>query len=246
MTNNNTIKLGYSVGGSTNQYSLKKKIEILLSVENFAVELSYITGMGRNKELDQEDIDRIKQFDFVSIHAPALISEDPKIWIKYPSTEGNIAIEKLLKVAQQIDANAILFHPDLIEDFDWLNKQIGDLLVFENMDAGKSFGKTIDDLKNIFNRSPQAKWVCDVNHIYTMDNTMKLAEEFHNQFQNKLSYYHLSGYGGFHDALHISQEDVILQGIKDLSVPIINEGQALRDGEDSLQKENKYILDRLN
>ncbi|MFA6304924.1 MAG: hypothetical protein WCV73_00350 [Patescibacteria group bacterium] len=239
------IKLGYSLGQKKPKYSLKERIEILLSVENYAVEVSYIVAGRLDEKLDTDDIKKIKQFDYISIHAPALTTEDPKVWLRYPSAEGKAVIEDLLKIAKDINANTILFHPDLVDDFKWLNDKVGNLLAFENMDVHKSFGKTVEDLKSIFKQAPQAKWVCDVNHLYTIDQSMELAEEFHKNFQNKLCHYHLSGYGGFHEALHISQEDIILKGIKDFSIPIINEGSALRDGKTSLLKENDYILDRL-
>lgn len=239
------IKLGYSLGEPKPKLSLKERVDILLSVEKYAVEISYIVAGRLKEQLDDEDVSKIRQFKFISIHAPALISENPKTWLRYPSKEGNLIVDQILDVAQRIHANAILFHPDLVDDFEWLNEKVGDLLVFENMDIQKQFGNTIGDLQTIFMKAPKAKWVCDVNHIYTIDQTMNLSEEFHQNFQNRLAYYHLSGYGGWHDALHISQEDIILRGIKDFSVPIINEGRALRDGKTSLLRENEYILSRL-
>lgn len=239
------IKLGYSLGESKLKYSFKERLNILLSVERYAVEISYVVADRLKELLDDDDIFKIKQFDFISIHAPVRISESPKVWLRYPSKEGGLIVEKLLEIAGKINANAILFHSDLIDDFGWLNNKIGNLLAFENMDASKSFGNTIDDLKLIFKKSSNAKWVCDLNHLYTLDNSMKISDDFHENFQDRLIYYHLSGYGGWHEALHISQEDIILKGIKDFSMPIINEGRALRDGKRSLIKENKYILERL-
>jgi len=240
------IKLGYSLGEPKPKYSLKERIDIALSVEKYALEISYGIADELIKErLDNADIEKIKQFEFVSIHAPVFISKDPKIIVKYPCKEGEEIIKQLLEIAKKINAKAILFHPDLVTDFIWLNEKIGKLLVFENMDINRTFGKTVADLKTIFTAAPNAKWACDVNHIYTLDKSMKLADDFHDNFKDKLCYYHLSGYGEGHDALYISQEDIILKGIKDFSVPIIDEGMALRDGLNSLSKENEYILKRL-
>src|SRR3989339_169777 len=237
------IKLGYSLGESKPKLSLKERIGVLLSVEKYAVEVSYIVANRLNEQLDSDDVSKLRQFEFISIHAPARLTETPKTWLRYPSEEGNAIVDELLAIASKIHANVILFHPDLVDDFNWLNEKVGDMLAFENMDAQKMFGNTISDLQTVFAKAPNAKWVCDVNHIYTIDQSMNLSDEFHRHFQDRLAYYHLSGYGGRHDALHISQEDIILQGIKDISVPIINEGQALRDGKISLLKENDYILD---
>ena len=90
------VKLGYSLGELKPQFSLKERIEILLSVEKHAVEISYIVADRLKEELDKEDIERIKQFDFVSIHSPALLTKDPKKEIRYPSKEGNVIIDEIL------------------------------------------------------------------------------------------------------------------------------------------------------
>lgn len=242
------IKLGYSLGAGPNpKHSIKERIKILSSVETHGVELGYVVGSRLEEKLDAEDIQELKKFQYLSIHAPAILNDsNKKEWIRYPSNEAEETLEKIIKIAKVTNADSILFHPDLIDDFAWLNKKIGNLLAIENMDAKKSFGKSVEDLKKIFSQAHDAKWVCDVNHIYTIDRSMKLAEAFHSAFQDRICHYHLSGYGGFHDCLHISQEDIILEGIKDFSVPIIHEGRALRDGDKSLIKENKYILERLS
>ena len=198
------------------------------------------------ERFDVEDIEELKKFQYLSIHAPAVIYDgDEKEQMRYPSEGAEEALEKIMEIAKETNADTVIVHSDLVDDFDWLSKKIGNLLAIENMDIKKSFGKTIKDLEKIFSQTPDLKLVCDVNHIYTMDDSMKLAKSFHSAFGDMICHYHLSGYGGFHSALHISREDIILEGIKDFSKPIIDEGRALRDGKESLLKENKYILDRL-
>ena len=239
------LKLGYSLGGSNSNYSLKEKIKLLLSFEKKAVELSYIIADRFKEKLDAEDIKKLREFKYVSIHAPAKYSEGNKKWVRYPGKDGTAIVEKLLYIAEKINANTILFHPDLVDDFKWLDNRVGDLLSFENMDDRKSFGSNVADMEQVFSQASHAKWVCDINHIYTVDHSMKLSEDFHQAFAKKLCHYHISGYGGWHDAFHISQEDIILQGIKDFSVPLINEGNILRDGLKSLKKEDQYLRQRL-
>jgi hypothetical protein len=239
------IKLGYSLGvGPNPKYIRKERIKLLLSFEDEAVELDYVVADRLEEKLDAEDIQRLKKFKYISIHAPALTAEGGK-WIKYPSNEAEKIINQIISIANEVNVKTIVFHPDLVDDFNWLYEKVGDRLAFENMDLSKSFGKTVQDLERIFREVPNAKWVCDVNHIYTIDVSMELTNNFHQMFHDRLCHYHLSGYGGFHDCLYISQEDIILEGIKDFSVPIIHEGRAIRDGLDSLSKENRYILDIL-
>jgi hypothetical protein len=244
------IKLGYSLGvPPDSKYSLKERIKIISSVETYAVELSYLRKSRLKDRLDKEDIEGLKKFQYRSIHAPAIDddydSHDKRRWIRYPNKESAELLDLIIEIADETKANTILFHPESIDDFNWLNEKVGERLAFENMDIKKSFGATIKDLEKVFSQAPKAKWVCDVNHIYTIDSSMKLADDFHQAFGDRLCHYHLSSYGGLHDSFYISQEDIILKGLKDFSKPIIHEGWALRDGKDSLVKENKYILNRL-
>ena len=240
------LKLGYSLGaGKNSRYTFKERLKMLSFVEKYAIELGYVAANRLEEALDVEDIREIKKFGYRSIHAPAILNEyeNPE-WIRYPSNKAEKIIEKLIEIANAINAQTILFHPDLVDDFSWLNNKIGKRIAFENMDVKKSFGKSVEDMVNVFSKAPEAKWVCDVNHLYTIDPTMKLAEDFHRAFGDRISHYHLSAYGGFHDCFNVSHEDIILKGIQDLSVPIIHEGRALRDGLPSLLKENEYILNK--
>ncbi len=239
------IKLGYSLGESKAQYTLSQRIDILLALEQDAVEISYVAADRLKEKLQEKDVQAIQQFDYISIHAPALLFAEPKTWIRYPSEKGERAIQSVIEIADAVHADTILFHPDSVDDFKWIHNRVGSRLAFENMDVQKKFGKTIADLEKVFALAPKAKWVCDVNHIYTLDRTMKVSGEFHKHFGDRLCHYHVSGYGGWHDALHISQEDVILEGILDRAKPIIDEGRALRNGCESLEKEHQYILERM-
>jgi hypothetical protein len=111
------------------------------------------------------------------------------------------------------------------------------------MDIDKKFGKSIEDMKHVFELCPDAKWVFDLNHVYTNDNTMETAKDFYNTFKQRLTHYHLSGYGGFHDALCLSKEDIILKGIQSLEFPIIDEGNLLLKG--VLKEEFEYVSNRI-
>jgi hypothetical protein len=52
---------------------------------------------------------------------------------------------------------------------------------------------------------------------------MKLADKFHTAFADRLCHYHISWFWWHHDCFHISKEDIIVDGIKDFSKPLINE-----------------------
>ena len=148
-------------------------------------------------------------------------------------------LRKINNLIAKIKPNVLLFHPDCVNDFNWLNKRYDDLLAFENMDKEKLFGRTINDLKEVFYQCTNAKWVFDLNHLYTNDKTMKSAKDFYNAFSDKLCHYHLSSYGGFHDCFCKTHEDKILEGLTDLSKPIVHEGNVVERG--LLQEESEYI-----
>lgn len=182
----------------------------------------------------------LKKFKYRSIHLPVL--NDGK-FISYPDP----SIEKEMKIIDQfiedISPQTVLVHPDQVRDFGWVVNKYGSRLAFENMDSKKKFGKTVEDMEIVFNKCPKAKWVFDLNHIYTNDNSMSLAKDFFARFKNRLTHYHISGYGGFHDALCLSHEDVIIKGLLSLNYPIVDEGNLL--SKDVLREEFNYITERL-
>jgi hypothetical protein len=240
------LKLGYSTGVVKSKLSFKERVKLIWEIEKEAIELCYTRSERLKEDIDNESLQLIRQFKYISIHAPVKRTTNPitneGISIRYPSQEANQIIKKINHILQETKAQTILFHPNLVDDFDWLNKIFKDKLAFENMDVDKKFGKSIKDLTHAFQKAPGAKWVFDLNHLYTVDPTMKLSDKFYKAFREKLCHYHLSGFGGFHDCLCLTKEDVILKGIKDFSVPIIHEGSATREGKNLLIRENKYIL----
>jgi len=244
-----TIKLGYAIEVSKSKYSLKERIQMLSEIGSEAIEFEFTYPESLDRALDDEDVNKLRQFKYISIHAPILNSSesatDSEDRPRYSSSEADAIVKKLLTLAKKINASTVVFHPDLVDDFQWLNDKFGDLLAFENMDVHNLFGGTVDDMKKVFEKSPHAKWVFDVNHIYSIDPTMELAKVFFNAFSDRLCHYHLSGYGGDHDCFYRSHEDIIMKGITNFEVPILHEGCALRDGRNSLKKENDYILERL-
>ena len=72
------IKLGHTTGGNTIPLSRKERIEILLENNNSAIEISFLNLSYLEDELDDEEIEMIKQFDYISIHATVVIKRDPE------------------------------------------------------------------------------------------------------------------------------------------------------------------------
>jgi hypothetical protein len=116
-------------------------------------------------------------FDRISLHAP--------IWAESPTrTVETIALLPL-------DGD-VIFHPDA-----WGNEQaldrLGGRVVFENMDRGKTFGRSAEDLASVFARHDAAGFCLDVAHVWTCDPTLALGHELLDAFGARLRQLHVSG-----------------------------------------------------
>jgi hypothetical protein len=241
------LKIGPAIGSYESKP--KKLIDLLtssLSFSNEVLEMSLI-GLEKVKNiLDPRVIKLVKRFKYRSVHFPAIINKgEDKKFLSYPKDvaqfEGQFRIiDQFIKATKP---HTLLFHPDLINDFIWLSKKYGGLVAFENMDDGKKIGRTAKDLVEIFRKCPKAKWVFDINHLYTNDHSMKSADEFWQLFKGRLGHYHISSLGDFHDCFYITHEDAILRGIKDVNYPMVHEGHALEKG--IWAKEVEYIKKRV-
>lgn len=226
------IKFGPSIDGSI------EEAKAAFAFSNEVVEI----GFTRISKIiyAKRAINLISKFKYRSIHMPVL--NDNNI-IHYPDPSIDKWLNVIDIIITEINPHTILFHPDQVDNFNWANKKYGNRLAFENMDSRKSFGKTVEDMSKVFELCPNAKFVLDVNHAYTNDKTMKLADSFYSIFRDRLIHYHLSGFGGFHNALCTTREDIILNGIKSFDIPIVHEGNLLANN--LLKKEFKYISKRI-
>ncbi len=233
------IKLGYSTGVFWNyDISLKEKVKLLLEIDQEAIEVMFNKPEALSQIPDSETLDLIKKFKYRSIHAP--MKE-----VHYSQAKCEDLIDKLLLIAETIEAHTILFHPVNIEDHKWLGNKVGNIIAFENMDNRQHFGKTVKDLKSVYDKVPHAKWVFDVNHLYTHNPTLSKVNLYQKALGKRLCHYHFSGFGSFHDCISITKENVMFSGITDLTKPIISEGSD-KKMKDVIKKEHKYILDYLS
>jgi sugar phosphate isomerase/epimerase len=89
----------------------------------------------------------------------------------------------------------IVVHPDTYRSQDSL-VLLGRRLTFENMDNQKSFGRTVSDLRIVFDAHPQAGFCLDVAHCWTNDSSLRLAHELLDSFGHRLRQLHVSGIEG--------------------------------------------------
>lgn len=120
----------------------------------------------------------LDDFDRVSVHAPALFESPPRAWA-----------DELTRLARDHD---VVLHPDVYRDEPWLGS-LGSRVVLENMDAVKSFGRGVDDLRTVFERFPAAGFCLDVAHVWTNDRSLALGHDLLEAFGDRLRQLHVSG-----------------------------------------------------
>jgi len=164
---------------------LFKRAEIYKGLGADAIELSFaepkqVTGF----ELTPKLIAKIDEFDFVTIHAP---------WINttYNSRSKDL-FEKLGELTESLQANGVVFHPDIVEpDLSVLAKS-GLPVLIENMDKRKEVG-----ISPVYFQAQRDDYgfgfVLDLQHVYEHDMTMRYAEKLIDAMGDNLSHMHVSG-----------------------------------------------------
>jgi sugar phosphate isomerase/epimerase len=82
-------------------------------------------------------------------------------------------------------------HPDTFDDVA-AYRELGSLLVLENMDRRKHDGRTVEELARWFDELPEARFCLDVAHAWAVDQSMTVAHELLDAFASRLSHLHVS------------------------------------------------------
>jgi hypothetical protein len=227
------IKLGFGTDGERPLEIVEAELKEYLTISDEAIELSLTKLTGILEFPFEKVYPLLMQFKYRSIHLPVvkLDENQTKIFLTYPNIELEPYLDVIKKLAHDLKINTYVAHPDQISDFEWANNEFGELLGFENMDNRKAFGICIDDMNKVFTKSPQAKWIFDVNHLFTNDSTLASASDFFSIFRERLTHYHVSAFGGFHSSFTKNpEESFILKAVLDLSYPMIHEGYNSAEG----------------
>lgn len=187
------------------------------------------------KDLDAL-IPSIKKFRHRTLHLPTDISYKN-------DKETRIILDEIQKFGKKIDAEIYIVHPDIVEDWEVFDKYKLNWAI-ENMNRKKSTYKTVKALEIFFKKHGNWKMVLDLNHCYSNDETMALADDFINKFKDKIAEIHLSGYKAGHYPLFKTRQTKIIGFCKRLSVPIVIESKFAKIGD--AEKEYNYILKYLN
>lgn len=237
------MKLGFNLSIARKTLAeVQAEVKEYYAVSNEAIELSLTDLVGLLEFPFKEIYGDLKKFKYISLHLPVITGDDPnnKEFLTYPNIKLNPYLEVLKQIAKDIHINTYVMHPDQVLDFNWAKDEFGDLLGFENMDNRKPFGKVTADMKTVFDMCPNAKWIFDINHLYTNDNSMESSKQFYDTFRSRLTHYHISAFGGFHSSFTKNPHElVILKGVYDLEHPLIHEGYKYKD--DNIKEEYELI-----
>lgn len=232
--------LGFSTGSlyQTHDRLSPETFDIFRKIGANAIELMIYDMDDAPRLLDLEQKD-FQGFRWVSIHAPAFDRFDTNSVIKFRQT-----LDIFEQFCQKIKVNSIVFHPDLIGEWAIFENYTFPVLI-ENMDWRKEVGKYVDSMKEIFEKA-DAPMVLDLNHCYTNDPTMHLAEEMVESFKDRIFEIHLSGFEKSHEPLFKTQQMEILKSIPNKEMPIIIESvcETAEDAKQEFEYVKRYLLEK--
>lgn len=227
--------IGFSTGVLLNDLSHKETLAFLHQLGCKVVELGYIRferlSDGSVEELETSDFDG---FDYVSIHAPKIT------YGKNKDTEFTLTQIKKIDKLRKLDA--VVVHPDLVEDFSVL-QDTGLNIAFENMDVRKASFQTAKELDELTTRFGFDKFVLDLNHVYTVDASMVMLDEFYELLGDRIVEIQISGYDKLHDPLVETNQKEIVAGVRGRDIPVVDEAGKM--SKETVKQELEYILRHL-
>ena len=143
-----------------------------------AVELSALRDRELQPLVDAAGSLDLAQFDYVSVHAPSKL--------------GTLAEQEVFELLAALPAAwPIVAHPDILRTPS-LWRTLGSRLCLENMDDRKTRGRTLPELRELFEEYPEASFCLDVGHARQLDPTMAVALRMLLEFGNRLVQLHVS------------------------------------------------------
>jgi sugar phosphate isomerase/epimerase len=218
--------LGLSTGILVDTLEIKEILSFYKKIGCKAIELS-------PNHLPYIDKSSLEGFSYISTHARTdLIYSD--------NEETHQALKLLEKKHREIGFKCIVLHPSVVKDWKVFAKYKLPWVI-ENMDNINGVGITPEQIL-AYIKITNFNVVLDLNHCYTNDSTMELADKFYKILNNKIVELHMSGYKdstnqGRHLPLHITKQAEILGKVKD--IPIIIEIDS--GTKESSEKEFNYL-----
>lgn len=190
--------LGYSTGAvALGDFS--RALRLLAKFDFRAIELSAL----RISEVEPllrvlPDLD-LAQYEYVSFHAPSAFREDEE--------------EHLVALLSKLPTEwPIVLHPDAIfNPSRWA--ALSGRIAIENMDRRKSTGRSVAELKRVFEFLPKARMCFDLGHARQVDPSMIGAYQLLTVFADRIIQLHVSEVDTFnrHDVISRAAEMAFFQ-----------------------------------
>jgi hypothetical protein len=170
--------IGYSTG-SLARSEVRAALTLLQRHDTGSIELSALRTHELPSLLSAIPDLPLRTYRHVSVHAPSAFTaaEEPEI------------AAGLLPLARR--GWLIVIHPDTLHDVR-LWTPFGDRLAIENMDCRKPIGRTVEELRPVFARLPDASFCFDVAHARQCDASMIEARRLLDAFGDRLAEVHVS------------------------------------------------------
>ena len=226
------MKIGFSTGClyKTHDPLAAETFAVFGKMGCNAIEIAWnVGGFDELEKIAKIKPEDLAGFEYVSIHATSF--DD------FNETEIVAMLQKLTEINDKLKFKAVVLHP--YETMNWdIFRQFDLPFMIENMDWRKDFGKYVDSLEDIFSKF-NAPMVLDLNHCYTNDPSMRLAQDMVETFGGRIEEIHLSGFETFHEPLFKTKQTEILQAIPDKRLPIIIESGC--ENVEEAKKEFEYV-----
>jgi hypothetical protein len=169
--------LGYSTGAiALGDFS--RALSLLAKFDFKAVELSALRISEVEPLLQALSTLELGRYEYISFHAPSAFTENEE--------------ETLVSLLSKLPAAwPIILHPDAIfKASRWT--ALSDRIAIENMDRRKSTGRSVPELKKIFEILPKARMCFDLGHARQVDPSMIGAYQLLTIFSERIVQMHVS------------------------------------------------------
>jgi hypothetical protein len=172
--------LGFSTGALAHG-DFGRALAMLAGTSASAVELSALRNVEFASVFNHIMTTDLSRFAYVAMHAPTDAPDEPAL------------LRDLARIAQR--GIHIVVHPDVIRnEAQWAS--LDGWLCIENMDSRKQTGRTVEELRPIFQKLPAARLCFDIGHARQVDPTMTEAWRILRAFGGRLSHLHVSEVDG--------------------------------------------------
>lgn len=223
-------RIGFSTGALYKRCNAAEAIKIFKENGVSVLELAGFFGVDAIRAADEAAFAKLLQgFKYISLHAPK---------IEYGANkETKEFFDGINKINALRKLDLVVIHPDCVKDFNVFN-EVDFPVAFENMDNQKASFQYPEEFKEIISSNDKFSVVLDINHIYTNDKTMKIGNDFHKEFEGRISQYHLSGFEVLHDPLFKTKQKNIIDAVLNKDIPIVIESVVASD---EVKLELEYI-----